>query len=88
MVMYEMMVGRPPFEGKDEAEQFERILTADLKFPARIPDFAKNFLSGLLKKNPTQRSVLSIIEKPYFLLGMSVYFSVFKFDGCSFKVSE
>ena len=66
MLIYEMMVGSPPFEGQDEEELWEHILTADLKFPARLPDFAKNFLSGLLKKNPTQRSVLSLITEKIF----------------------
>ena len=66
VLMYEMMVGRAPFEGHNEEELYEHILTADLKFPATLPDYAKNFLSALLKKNPTQRSVLSIItEKPF-----------------------
>jgi len=55
VVMYEMMCGRLPFYNRDHEVLFELILTEDVKFPSRITDTAKNVLSGLLEKNPSQR---------------------------------
>lgn len=55
VVMYEMMCGRLPFYNRDHETLFELILTEDVKFPSRITTNARNILSGLLEKNPSQR---------------------------------
>ncbi|XP_070576508.1 RAC-gamma serine/threonine-protein kinase-like isoform X2 [Ptychodera flava] len=55
VVMYEMMCGRLPFYNRDHEVLFEKILTEDIRFPKNLSDSAKNFLSGLLIKDPKLR---------------------------------
>ncbi|XP_077999768.1 RAC-gamma serine/threonine-protein kinase-like [Glandiceps talaboti] len=55
IVMYEMMCGRLPFYNRDHEVLFELILTEEVRFPSRLSDIAKSFLSGLLTKDPKHR---------------------------------
>lgn len=57
VVMYEMMCGRLPFYNQDHERLFELILMEDIRFPRTLAPEAKSLLSGLLKKDPKQRSV-------------------------------
>ena len=54
-VLYEMMVGRLPFYNRDQSVLFELILLDQVRFPSSISPFAKDFLEGLLTKNPSKR---------------------------------
>lgn len=55
--MYEMMCGRLPFYNQDHERLFELILMEDIRFPRTLGPEARSLLSGLLKKDPMQRSV-------------------------------
>lgn len=55
VVMYEMMCGRLPFYNQDHEKLFELILMEEIRFPRTLGPEAKSLLSGLLKKDPTQR---------------------------------
>lgn len=55
VVMYEMMCGRLPFYNQDHEKLFELILMEDIRFPRTLGPEARSLLSGLLKKEPTQR---------------------------------
>lgn len=59
VVMYEMMCGRLPFYNQDHERLFELILMEDIRFPRTLAPEGKSLLSGLLKKDPKQRSVSS-----------------------------
>jgi len=54
-VLYEMMVGRLPFYNRDQSVLFELILLDQVRFPSSLSPFAKDFLKGLLTKDPTKR---------------------------------
>ena len=54
-VLYEMMVGRLPFYNRDQSVLFELILLDQVRFPNSISQSAKNFLGGLLTKDPLKR---------------------------------
>lgn len=57
VVMYEMMCGRLPFYNQDHERLFELILMEEIRFPRTLGPEAKSLLSGLLKKDPTQRYI-------------------------------
>ena len=54
-----MQCGYPPFAGDDDAEVFESVRTGDFDFPSpewdEISDAAKDFVTGLLQKDPEER---------------------------------
>ncbi|GMT11921.1 hypothetical protein PFISCL1PPCAC_3218 [Pristionchus fissidentatus] len=72
VVMYEMMCGRLPFFSKDHKKLFELIMLGDLRFPSKLSQEAKQLLTGLLVKDPTQRlgggpdDALEITQQPFF----------------------
>jgi serine/threonine protein kinase len=55
VLMYEMLVGRPPFDGEDDDELFENILRADVRYPSRLSPAAAAVLKGLLKRRLSER---------------------------------
>lgn len=73
VLAYELMVGRPPFEVKDEVETRKRIMyETTLKIPAHIPPDAVNFIKTALAKNAGMRpSASELIHhvwlRPYLL---------------------
>lgn len=72
ILIYELLIGIPPFH-EDKIERcFELITTANLKFPSKIrlhPD-TKDIIIRLLKKNPNERMgkgrLESILSHPFF----------------------
>lgn len=54
-VTYEMMCGLPPFYSRHCDEMYERILRDELRFPEHVPPAARDFLRGLLSKDPAVR---------------------------------
>lgn len=66
ILIYEFLVGRPPFEAKTTAETYDRIRRVDLRFPAHLSDDAKDLISRLLKKDPKQRpTVDEVLAHPW-----------------------
>lgn len=53
--MYEMVCGRLPFYNRDHDVLFELILAEDVRFPPTLGPDARNLLTGLLTKEPSQR---------------------------------
>ena len=53
VIAYELLVGELPFVGNTEKERINKIRYYDIDFDSlKISQFAKNFLSKLLTKNP------------------------------------
>lgn len=61
VVMYEMMCGRLPFYNQDHERLFELILMEEIRFPRNLSPEAKSLLAGLLKKDPKQRCLTTLI---------------------------
>ena len=55
VVIYEMLVGIPPFYSENKAEIFENIDKGSLKFPAYVGKEAKALLTRLLERDPGKR---------------------------------
>jgi serine/threonine protein kinase len=45
ILMYEFLVGKPPFEAETNTETYRRITKVDLHFPAFVSDGAKDLIS-------------------------------------------
>jgi len=55
VLIYELIVGNPPFQWTDEAQLFDQIANDQVHYPSTMSFMLKSFLSGLLEKDPTKR---------------------------------
>jgi serine/threonine protein kinase len=54
-LMYEMLVGLPPFYSKDVQLMYKKILTTELKPPSNVSQEACSLLFALLQRDPARR---------------------------------
>lgn len=47
VLLYEMLIGQPPFDGEDEDELFLAIINDHLSFPYSISKEAQSFIKGV-----------------------------------------
>jgi polo-like kinase 1 len=57
VILYTVLVGKPPYEAKDVKATYERILNNEYSFPGhvRVSEEAKNLIQSLLQSNPCDR---------------------------------
>lgn len=55
LVLYEMLVGTPPFLAAIRSEMFDNILYGDLDFPDEVSDNAADLICKLLERDPSMR---------------------------------
>lgn len=69
VLTYEILIGQPPFEHADDGKTQRKIRHLDYSFPTEvaIDEKAKCFINGLLKLDPSQRLLLSDLEKHDYL---------------------
>lgn len=70
-IVYEMLVGIPPFYAQNRQELFEKIKFVSPKYPSYLSSTAKNLIESLLKKDSTKRlgsgrGAIEIREHPWF----------------------
>jgi len=59
VLVYEFLVGNPPFEAAGHLETYKRITKVQMEFPDFVSEAAKDFISKLLVKNSNARMHLS-----------------------------
>ena len=68
VLLYEFLVGSPPFETDSHQATYQRISRVDIRWPRGFPEDAKDLVSKLLKKDPRQRLPLECIPTHPFVL--------------------
>lgn len=63
VLLYEFLVGSPPFEAEGHAATYRRISRVDLKFPPGVAKDAQDLISNLLQKDPNRRMSLESVPK-------------------------
>lgn len=68
ILVYEMLVGLPPFYSENVNEMYELILNKPLEFPPHVPKEARDLISRLLERDPTKRLTDgdAILKSPWF----------------------
>lgn len=67
VLLYEFLVGEPPFTAASVEATLERISELDIRWPRSISEDAKDLISKLLKKDPRERLPLQSIRNHPFM---------------------
>lgn len=54
-IIYEMLVGVPPFYTQNTQKLFQRIKDAEVKYPSDVSELAQNLINKLMQKDPSKR---------------------------------
>jgi len=66
VLMYEFLVGLPPFQADHEAEVTRKISRLEVSYPTELAEDAKDLISKLLVKDPIRRlSLDGVLEHPW-----------------------
>lgn len=66
-ILFELLSGYPPYYSDNMDKLFQNIQTANLQFPRYVQPHAKNLISALLNRDPSQRPTIDEIkEHPFF----------------------
>lgn len=68
VLMYEFLVGAPPFEAEGNTATYKRIASVDLQFPPYVTPLARDLLQKILRRDPQRRIALAkLLEHPWIL---------------------
>ncbi|ODV85400.1 hypothetical protein CANARDRAFT_180506, partial [[Candida] arabinofermentans NRRL YB-2248] len=64
-ILYQLIVGRPPFKGQTEYMTFEKIISLDYEFPANyfVPPQIKHIVENLLVLKPEKRFTIETLKQ-------------------------
>ncbi len=68
VLLYEFLVGNPPFEAEGHSATYRRIQRVDLRFPPEVSKDAQDLISKLLRKDPRQRMPLENVARHPWIL--------------------
>ena len=69
-ILFELIVGLPPFYSQDVQEMYKKILTEEAQFPGHVDEQSKCFLKSLLQKDPKKRPNISEVKSDQFFIGI------------------
>jgi len=75
VIIYTLIIGKPPFETDNVKETYKKIKLNKYSFPinAVISDYAKNLITDILVTDPSKRPTLDdILESDFFYMGISL----------------
>ena len=70
-VLYELLVGLPPYYTENIEVLYKSIKTAKLKIPANVSANAADLLRRMLNKKPSARITIAHIKKHIFFEGLN-----------------
>ena len=88
VLLYEMLVGLPPFYTRDREQLFRNITTEKLTFPDFVSAAPKNLITKLMDRNPERRlgrKHTKEVRSHEFFDGISMNFT---YQSCSLSVPE
>lgn len=66
-IVYQLLVGRPPFKASNEYQTFQKIVALDYSFPDGFPAVARDLIERLLVLDPSHRLPIDqIMSHPFF----------------------
>jgi len=68
VLLYEFLVGSPPFETDSQRGTCRRIINVDIKFPSSVSPLARDLILRLLQKDPSKRMPLSDVRSHPWIL--------------------
>ncbi|KAJ3425513.1 aurora a [Anaeramoeba flamelloides] len=68
ILLYEFLVGKPPFEARGTSQTYKNIQNAQLRIPNYVSHGAKDLIKKLLKKDPEKRLNLHQVLKHKWIL--------------------
>ncbi|ROW10710.1 hypothetical protein VPNG_05148 [Cytospora leucostoma] len=68
-IIYQLLVGRPPFKGGTEYMTFQKIVGLEYDFPAGFPPAARDLVERCLVLDPTRRLTIEHIKNHEFFEG-------------------
>jgi polo-like kinase 1 len=68
VIIYTLIIGKPPFETSDVKATYQRIKSNSYTFPEHVPisDAAKDLITRILSKDPARRPTLEEILRHEF----------------------
>lgn len=69
-IIYQLLVGRPPFKAANEFQTFQKIVELDYEFPNGFPEVAKDLIERLLVLDPARRLTIEHIKNHEFFNGI------------------
>ena len=71
VLLYEMLVGRPPFQAPSPFDLYEQILTAEVQFPVTLTRDTRAFIEILLVKDQHRRATEPQIKANAYFVGVN-----------------
>lgn len=71
VLLYEMVVGRPPFQSTNHMTLISKILSTELRFPAFVQPEISDLVHRLLQREPADRLPLELVLRNAWVLGTS-----------------
>ncbi|CAM9864535.1 unnamed protein product [Ectocarpus sp. 13 AM-2016] len=63
VLMYELLVGNPPFDAQGHSATYRRIINVDLRYPSHVTPEARDLIGRLIRKKPSDRLPLERVPQ-------------------------